>query len=141
MSERLKSQQARDFTSIANTERFFKESQPLSWPPLAKHAETINALVDAHAALYFNEDDPGRPLVRVHFLNPIAKPGDLFKRLGELTTLQRLDMRGQPLGDADLEPLKTLTELRLLDVRFTQVTPGGVEGLKKALPRLEVKRD
>jgi hypothetical protein len=59
--------------------------------------------------------------------------------IGKLTKLTELQIEKNPLTDTDLEHLKPLKSLRLLDVRDTKVTIAGVEAFRKALPNCEIK--
>ncbi len=57
--------------------------------------------------------------------------------LARMTTLEDLSLRSLPgLTDAGLMTLRTLTQLRRLDVGGTQMTPAGVAALQAVLPKL-----
>lgn len=58
--------------------------------------------------------------------------------LAPLQGLERLHLLDMPLSDAALPHLYVHAKLRYLDVRWTSITPLGVEELKKALPNCEV---
>ena len=64
---------------------------------------------------------------------------------GQLAPLQKLTMLSlkncNSLGDAGLEHLQTLTNLKLLGLRDTQVTAAGVAKLQQALPNCKVEWD
>ncbi|MCH7871131.1 MAG: hypothetical protein IID33_05470 [Planctomycetes bacterium] len=60
--------------------------------------------------------------------------------IGKLANLTELTLNANPITDADLEHLKTLKRLKLLDVRGTKVTRQGVEAIKRALPKCRIIR-
>ncbi|MGI8979237.1 MAG: hypothetical protein ACR2FY_08430 [Pirellulaceae bacterium] len=51
-----------------------------------------------------------------------------------------LSLQDTQISDAGLVHLARLTNLRSLDLRNTQVTGEGVNGLQRALPHLEIYR-
>ena len=59
--------------------------------------------------------------------------------IGKLTKLTELQIENNSVTDTDLEHLKSLTSLRRLNVRETEVTKVGVEAIRKALPNCEIK--
>ena len=59
--------------------------------------------------------------------------------IGKLTKLTELQIENNSVTDTDLEHLKSLTSLRRLNVRETEVTKIGVEAIRKALPNCEIK--
>ncbi len=59
--------------------------------------------------------------------------------IGKLTKLTELQIEKNSVTDTDLEHLKSLTSLRRLNVRETEVTKVGVEAIRKALPNCEIK--
>jgi hypothetical protein len=61
--------------------------------------------------------------------------------LGELKNLEAVYLSGTAVTDACLEPLRTSSKLRTLDVQRTNVTPDGIRSLKRALPMLNVTPD
>jgi hypothetical protein len=59
--------------------------------------------------------------------------------LAELKNLKRLELTGnRGITDAGLEPLRSLTKLRMLLLEKTSVTAAGVGALKAALPDCEI---
>jgi len=59
-------------------------------------------------------------------------------RLKDLPNLQVLQLIGSPTTDEDLQNLRHLKNLIMLDLKDTKVTPAGVAELKKALPKCKV---
>jgi len=67
--------------------------------------------------------------------------------IGKLTKLEGLWLDGNPITDSDLEHLKSLENLQVLDLAGTnsitsataKVTPQGVAALKLALPKCDIK--
>ena len=57
--------------------------------------------------------------------------------LGKLTTLEYLTLFDNPVTDADLECLTSLTRLTYLSILKTDVTREGAETIRKALPECE----
>jgi hypothetical protein len=53
--------------------------------------------------------------------------------------LKSLTVLGLPITDAGLEHLKQLSDLRLLQLRRTQVTKRGIDELQGALPQCNIK--
>ena len=62
-----------------------------------------------------------------------------LKQLEGLTDLQSLSL-GERVTDAGLAHLTGLLQLRSLDVKKTQVTDAGIQGLQKVLPHCKVHR-
>lgn len=60
--------------------------------------------------------------------------------LAQLRGLRRLSLEGLPIGDVDLAWVKPLSELRELNVRYTQLTDAGVAELHHALPNCSIVR-
>ena len=58
--------------------------------------------------------------------------------MGQLPNLKTLLLQGTSLGDEAVEPLSALQQLRAINLLQTQLTPEGVEELKKRLPRTQV---
>lgn len=63
---------------------------------------------------------------------------EAIAELGALSRLQTLVLHNTNVGDADLEHLAKLENLRQLDLRKTNVTKDGVARLKQSLPNCEV---
>ena len=55
--------------------------------------------------------------------------------------LKVLSLQGTKVTDAGLKHLTALTGLETLNLGKTQVTPGGVAQLQKALPKCKVRTD
>ncbi len=64
----------------------------------------------------------------------LSDPGVLteatFARIGQLTRLEALDLRGQRITDTGLKDIAGLAELRSLDLEGTKVTDASLERLK-----------
>lgn len=93
----------------------------------------------------FNDDDlrhlrPLRNLLHVDLTNQhhVGDPGAAL--LGELTSLEDVDLNGTSVSDTGLQRLTTLTKLQLLDVAGTHVTEQGVLAFQAALPKCTVLR-
>ena len=72
-------------------------------------------------------------------LAPLSAPTPaLIAQVARLTRLQHLRVSAPTLTDARLAQLKGLSKLRRLDVVETQVSDGGKEDLKQALPFVQI---
>lgn len=61
-----------------------------------------------------------------------------LKVIAPLRKLQELKFSGTPIGDAELEQLKTYDLLKVLDLSGTNVTPNGIETIRESLPETKV---
>jgi len=52
--------------------------------------------------------------------------------------LQTLSLAATPITDAALDHLKGLTDLKDLELNFTQTTPQGQQKLQESLPALKI---
>ncbi len=64
----------------------------------------------------------------------------MLEHLGELTSLQRLDLRNTPITDAGLKHLGQLVNLETLYLYGAPVTDDGVKDLQQALPKCKILR-
>ena len=60
--------------------------------------------------------------------------------LKDISNIKTLNLSGTRVTDAGLAHLTVLTSLEFLDLRTTTTTPQGAEGLKKALPNVDIRR-
>ncbi|MEJ7591468.1 MAG: hypothetical protein WKF77_07955 [Planctomycetaceae bacterium] len=61
-----------------------------------------------------------------------------LKAIASLRKLQELKLSGTQIGDADLEPLKTYNFVKILDLSGTNVTPSGIEAIRRSLPEAKI---
>ena len=103
----------------------------LEWLSLRRTAVTDDGLATAKQF---------KNLVLLRIESPLITDQGL-QHVGEIKGLRELWLDHVPrVTDTGLEHLKTLTEVRSLMVRGTQVTDAGLEDLKAALPQGGVHR-
>jgi Ran GTPase-activating protein (RanGAP) involved in mRNA processing and transport len=61
------------------------------------------------------------------------------QHLAGLASLERLDIDENPITDAAIDVIARLTHLKLLDLKDTRITHGGLLRLKKALPETRIR--
>ena len=95
----------------------------------------VNRAVAAGKPFYVNlwPDDVHSPFFPVS-----AVTGAGLKALNELPDLQTLHLTNTQVGDAGLEHLKPLTQLRYLLLEGTKATKVGVAALQKHLPKCNI---
>ena len=69
-------------------------------------------------------------------------PPSLRKLLGDdfFADVVRVSFNGSKVGDGELEDLKCLTRLRVMDLTGTNFTDKGVANLQQALPNCKIER-
>ena len=93
-------------------------------------AGPIAAIEKLGGRVTVDEDNPGKPVIKVDFMDTEITDAGL-ENLRGLTQLQSLDLAGTKVTDAGLAHLKGLTKLQSLDLfRATNVTDAGLAHLK-----------
>ncbi|MCA9033109.1 MAG: hypothetical protein KDA66_19980, partial [Planctomycetaceae bacterium] len=99
--------------------------------------EHLTEFVEIHVETEDPETDKWAPLVSLNFTDCQISETHL-KVIAPLRKLQELRLNGTPIGDAELEILKTYDFLKILDLTDTNVTPNGVEAIRQSLPSTKV---
>ena len=99
--------------------------------------EHLTDFVEIHVETDNPETEKWAPLVSLNFTDCQISEAHL-KVIAPLRTLQELKLNRTPIGDAELEHLKTYEFLKVLDLSGTNVTLSGVEALRQSLPRTRV---
>lgn len=102
----------------------------LKRPGVPGQDEVLAELRRVRAAVYF--DDPKTPtaVTEVFLFVPLADPARTLEAVGKLTTLRRLHLGFNPVGDDDVAKLAGLTELRELGLDQTRITDAALNSLK-----------
>lgn len=101
--------------------RFFRK--PAAVPPTVPgHEDQLRALRAVRASRYFDASEPGRPLVRVDFLDRLTDPDKAVANLRGLRTVRRLDLGSNPVTDEGIKHIEGLTDLRELDLNMYRST-------------------
>jgi uncharacterized protein YjbI with pentapeptide repeats len=92
-------------------------------------AAAVGAIKELGGQVFFDEKNPGKPLVGVDLSQSKVTDAGLVDLMG-MTNLQRLDLRETKVTDAGLVHLKGLTSLQLLNLSDTKVTDAKVTDAK-----------
>ena len=79
------------------------------------------------------------PQLRELSLTGMKLTDPLAKNLTASPKLEKLSLAGSLLTDIGARHLEALTGLTTLDLRKTRVTAEGIDALKKALPKCEIR--
>lgn len=139
----------------------------LSWQveQARRQREAINELHKLHVAVLYRDPAAGRgeernsggatSLLGIAYREPVEYVGlhhahEMFhdpqqikkalSLLADLRGLKNLNMEGMPITDKDVMYLKRLTDLRKLNLSYTEVTNTGLAELQQALPNCQIMR-
>ena len=101
--------------------------------------QALTAIAKVGGRIQVAEDRPGKPVVAVRFAFPMAGNADM-ESLKALPDLEMIDLSFTRVGDAGLIALKGLAHLKVLKLNGTGVTDAGLAHLKdlKSLETLEL---
>jgi len=98
--------------------------------PPAGQQEAVAEITKIGGTVAHEQADPNTPVTEVNFKQNFKVSGDVLSQVKKLDRLQKLDLSGSNVTDAELVHLKDLASLQTLLLSKTQVTDDGLSHFK-----------
>jgi Leucine-rich repeat (LRR) protein len=98
--------------------------------PPAGQQEVVAAITKIGGTVAHEQGDPNKPVTEVNLKQNFKVSEDVLSQVKKLGHLQKLDLTGSSVTDAELAHLKDLASLQSLWLSKTQVTDDGLSHLK-----------
>jgi len=98
--------------------------------PPAGQQEAVAEITKIGGTVQYEEGDANRPVIEVNLKQNFKVSADVLNQVKKLDRLQKLDLSGSNVTDAELVHLKDLASLQTLWLSKTQVTDDGLSHLK-----------